>query len=185
VSTFIQLIIISISLAMDSLSVSIAGGATSQKANIKQALRIASFFGIFQAGMPLIGMLIGQLLITFIANIDHWIAFALLSILGIKMIKESLEKTNEKTNNLLQTKTLILLSIATSIDALVVGITLSLLQISLLISISLIGMVTFVLCFFGFLFGKQLGAYFGKRIEILGGVALIAIGIKILLEHLS
>lgn len=185
-NTFFEIFLISISLALDSLAVSIAGGAQAQKSKIIHAVKVAAFFGVFQAAMPLLGWLIGEMLKDEIVAIDHWVAFVLLAGIGIKMIHESVTASpNDKKRNLLNTKTLIMLSIATSIDAFVVGITLGLLTIPLLLSISIIGIVTFILCFFGFLFGNRLGKLFGKRIEILGGLVLIAIGIKILLSHLT
>lgn len=181
-TTFFPIILISISLALDSLAVSIAGGANAQKSKILHAIKVAAFFGAFQAGMPLLGWIIGETIKDEIVQIDNWIAFFLLSGIGIKMIHESLtHNSDEEKKDILNNKTLILLSIATSIDALVVGITLGLLPVPLLLSISIIGIVTFILCFFGFLFGNKLGKLFGKRIEIIGGLVLIAIGIKILL----
>jgi len=134
--------------------------------------------------MPVIGWLIGEVLRGFITGIDHWIAFGLLGIIGVKMIQDSLSSDTGEKKNILEIKTLFLLAIATSIDALVVGITLSLIKIPFILSISIIGLVTFVVCFLGFLFGEKLGSRFGKRIEILGGLVLIGIGTKILLEHL-
>lgn len=182
---FIQIVIIALSLALDSFSVSIAGGIKSQTSKISHALKVAAFFGIFQAFMPIIGWLIGETMKNFITAIGHWVAFFLLGIIGIKMIKEALDKDSEVKKNILNTKTLLLLSIATSIDALIVGITLNLLDIPFLISIATIGIVTFILCFFGFLFGRELSTSFGKKTEIAGGIALITIGLKILVENLT
>lgn len=181
-SSLIQLIIISISVAMDALSVSIAGGIKSPKVKMIHAAKVAGFFGIFQAIMPLIGWFIGEVLSIYLAALTNWIAFVLLSIIGIKMIKESLSP-HENVKDLLNNKTLTLLAFATSLDALVVGITLGLLKIPFLLSISVIGIITFLLCFIGYLFGSALGNRFGKRIEIAGGIILIIIGIKILLEN--
>jgi putative Mn2+ efflux pump MntP len=178
------IILISLGLALDSFSVSIAGGIKSQKARTTDAIKVSAFFGSFQALMPVIGWLIAEASKNFISAIDHWIAFILLVAIGIKMIVESFSSNNDNKKDLLETKTLLLLAIATSIDALVVGITLNLLKTPFLISISTIGLVTFALSFLGFLFGKRLGKLFGKRIEILGGLVLILIGIKILIEHL-
>ncbi len=182
-ASYIQIFIIAVSLAMDALSVSIAGGLKSQTARTKNALKVAAFFGGFQALMPLIGWLVGELLAGFVSQYAHWIAFLLLTILGIKMIKESFENESGLTNNILDNKTLTLLAIATSIDALIVGITLSLLQTPIIISVTIIGLVTFILCFLGFQFGTLLGEKFGKRVEIFGGIVLIHIGFKILLEN--
>ncbi len=169
---------------MDSFSVSIAGGMKSQTAKVSHAVKVAAFFGIFQAFMPIIGWLIGEAMKGLVTAIDHWVAFILLGIIGIKMILEALNNNGEEKKEIHNTKTLLLLAIATSIDALIVGITLSLLKIPFLVSIFTIGIVTFILSFLGFLFGKQLGELFGKKVEIFGGVALILIGLKILIEHL-
>jgi putative Mn2+ efflux pump MntP len=183
-TSLVQIFIIAVSLAMDALSVSIAGGIESKKAQVKDAIKVAAFFGLFQAGMPLIGWYIGEVLSTVVAATAHWIAFILLTVIGVKMIKESFNHDEHESKNILGTKTLIILSIATSIDALVVGITLGLFNIPLLLSITIIGIVTFIFCFFGYLFGNRLGKIFGKRIEIVGGITLIAIGFKILIENL-
>jgi manganese efflux pump family protein len=179
-----QLLLVSFGLAMDAVSVSIAGGIRSQKSKIIHAFKIAAFFGIFQAVMPIFGWLIGEAAKGFIGSIDHWVAFILLGIIGIKMIREALSSVGTEKRNIFDTKVLLMLSIATSIDAFVVGITLNLLRTPFLVSIIMIGIVTFFLSFIGFLFGKQLGILFGKKVEIFGGVALILIGLKILIEHL-
>lgn len=179
----LQIFFIAVSLSLDAFSVSIAGGIKSRDAKIVHALKIAAFFGIFQAVMPIIGWLVGGALAGRVDSIDHWIAFVLLSGIGINMLWEtSKEKTNHK--NIIDTKILFLLAVATSIDAFVVGITLPLLKIPLLLSVIIIGSVTFVSSFFGFLFGKKLGLVLDKKVELIAGVALILIGLKILLEHL-
>jgi putative Mn2+ efflux pump MntP len=180
----LEIFFISLGLAMDAVSVSIAGGMKSQKAKIIHALKVAAFFGIFQAVMPVFGWLIGEATKGFISGIDHWVAFILLGIIGIKMIWEALNDSKMEKGNIFDTKTLLILSVATSIDALIVGITLNLLKTPFLISIAMIGTITFVLSFLGFLFGKQLGIFFGKKVGALGGIALILIGLKILIEHL-
>lgn len=178
-----QILLMSFSLAMDAFSVSIVGGMKSQTAKIVQALKVAVFFGTFQAVMPLIGWSIGEATKSFIDAVDHWVAFILLGIIGIKMIHEASSDNDEK-KNILNTRTLLMLAIATSIDALIVGITLSFFNIPLFISVGAIGIVTFILSFIGFLFGRQIGVLFGRRVEILGGIVLIIIGLKILIEHL-
>lgn len=183
-TNILQIILISISLAMDAFSVSIAGGMKSQASKVTHALKVAVFFGAFQALMPCIGWLIGEVMKGFIMAIDHWVAFILLGIIGIKMIHEALQSNDIEKTQIFKTKVLFMLAIATSIDALIVGITLSLLKIPFLISIGTIGIITFVLSFLGFLFGRQIGGIFGKKVEILGGVVLIIIGFKILIEHL-
>lgn len=181
-SAFINIFLIAFSLALDSLSVSIAGGMRSQKSKATHALKIAFFFGIFQAGMPILGWMLGELLLDTLTIAGPWIAFVLLGAIGLKMIYESIHEAHESKKDILDTKTLTALAIATSIDALVIGVTLPLLQIPFPLAILTIGLVTFVLCFLGFLFGKKLGTAFGKRVEIIGGLVLIGIGVKILLE---
>lgn len=181
----LPVILIAISLSLDSVSVSVASGLKIKQPKIQQALKIALFFGAFQAIMPIIGWFIGANIDSAIVKYDHWIAFALLSLIGVKMVYESFDHTEEKERtNLLNNRTLIALSIATSIDALIIGVTLGLINVPLLFSAFIIGIVTFVFCFFGFLLGKKLGSFFESRVEIIGGIALIALGIKILVEHL-
>jgi len=169
---------------MDSFSVSIAAGITAKKARLFYALKVAVFFGFFQAFMPLIGWMVGGFARNIITNIDHWIAFFLLSGIGAKMISQSFKEKEKGVINFLDNKTLLMLAVATSIDALVVGISFEFIKTPVLTSIIIIGVVTLVLCIFGFLFGGKLGSFVKKRIEILGGLALIGIGLKILLEHL-
>ncbi|MDO8673751.1 MAG: manganese efflux pump MntP family protein, partial [Dehalococcoidia bacterium] len=121
----------------------------SQGARLAHALKVAAFFGIFQTAMPVIGWFAGEAMKAFITGIDHWIAFGLLAAIGIKMIREAFGANRDARGNILETKTLIMLSVATSIDALVVGITLNLINIPFVISISIIGLVTFIICFLG------------------------------------
>jgi putative Mn2+ efflux pump MntP len=182
-SSFFQLFLISVSLALDAFSVSVAGGIKSQKAKKLHAAKVAAFFGFFQAAMPLAGWIIGEVLSVLISATAHWIAFGLLTFIGIKMIREALSDNESDKKDILDNKTLTLLAIATSIDALIVGITLNLLKLPLLFSVSIIGITTFVLSFFGYMFGNHIGKLFGKRVEVIGGIALIAIGLKILIDH--
>ncbi|MBI2338323.1 manganese efflux pump [Candidatus Daviesbacteria bacterium] len=182
---FFQILLISFGLAMDSFSASIAGGMKSQKAKISLTFKVALFFGTFQAVMPVGGWLVGELLDNFITSVDHWVAFILLGGIGIKMIHEALSNHEKEIKTVLNTKTLFMLSLATSIDAFIVGITLRLINLPFFISVTTIGIVTFSLSFVGFLTGRKIGVLLGKKVEILGGAVLIIIGIKILLEHLS
>jgi len=181
----ITIIIIAIGLAMDAFAVSVVSGAAYKQLKIKHALRIAVFFGGFQAIMPLIGFLAGLSVKEYIADYDHWVAFALLTAIGAKMIYESTKikpaHQNSEPMNLL---VLLALSVATSIDALAVGITLSLLRISIAVAAIIIGLVTFVLSYIGVYIGKNFGHFFESKIEALGGLILIAIACKILLDHL-
>lgn len=179
----LQILFISFSLAMDAFGVSIAGGIKSKNPKIAHAVKVAAFFGLFQAAMPIIGWLIGQGAKDIITLAGHWIAFILLGFIGIKMIREASD-ANKVQGHIHHTGTLLMLSVATSIDALIIGVTLSFIKIPFLISITVISIVTFILSFSGFLFGRQLGYFFGRKIEIFGGLALIVIGFKILIENL-
>ena len=184
--SIIEIVVISIALAMDAFSVSIASGSLYAKPKIEHAFRMAFAFGLFQAVMPVLGWLAGVKLKNFIGNFDHWAAFILLSFIGVKMIYEAVKiKQAQKKNNPINTATLLLLALATSIDAFAVGITFSfLLASSLALAVIIIGVITFGFSFSGFYIGKTLGHFFENRIEILGGAILIAIGTKILIQHL-
>lgn len=182
----LTILFIALGLSMDAFAVSIANGFTIKQLRIDHALRIAVFFGLFQAIMPVIGWSAGIGLRDLIAMIDHWIAFGLLSIIGIKMILESREiKQEEEGKSPLTIYTLLLLSLATSIDALAVGFSLSLLSISIISPAIIIGLVTFLLSFAGVFIGKKFGHFLESKIEMAGGIILIAIGVKILIEHLG
>ena len=177
----IQIIMIGISLAMDAFAVSICKGLTIKKNIIPKAIKIAIYFGLFQAIMPLIGYYFGILIKDYIEAIDHWIAFISLSIIGYSMIKEEPEKYDEK----IDWKTLLVLAIATSIDALVVGITFAFEEVEILPTITVIGLITFVICMVGVLLGKKVGQKLERIANIAGGLILIGIGLKTLLEHLG
>ena len=180
--SFINVLVIAISLSLDALAVSIAGGVKARKAVLRDALKVGLFFGGFQAGMPLLGYLLGNAFKGAVDSASGWIAFVLLALIGLNMIRNALSARDddEDAKDMLKTRTLLALAVATSIDALVVGVTLSLAGLPLLVSIIVIGIVTFVISIAGFLFGKRLGNLFGEKVEILGGIALIAIGIKLL-----
>ena len=181
----LTIVIIAIGLAMDAFAVSIVSGAAYKQLHIKHALRLALFFGGFQAFMPLIGFLAGLTVKQHIANYDHWVAFALLTAVGAKMIYESTKiKPADENSQPFNIPVLLALSVATSIDALAVGITLSLLRIPIVTAAVIIGLVTFALSYIGVFIGKNFGHFFESKIEALGGIILIAIGFKILLEHL-
>jgi len=182
----IELLIISIGLAMDATAIAVCKGLNMKKINCKYGIILAVFFGIFQAGMTAIGWVLGKQFEQYIVIIDHWIAFVLLSIIGIKMILESLKKEKEETEETkIDIKEMLILAIATSIDALAIGITFSFLQVNILIATSLIGIVTLVLSFLGVILGYKFGAKHKAKAELIGGIVLILIGIKILIEHLS
>lgn len=170
---------------MDAFAVSITSGLTIKHLKINHALRIALFFGLFQAVMPIIGWLAGFSLRDYISNIDHWIAFGLLSMIGLKMIFESFKmSSDEKEIDPLNIYILLMLSIATSVDALAVGLSLSILRVSIVTPAIIIGIITFILSLIGVFIGDRFGHFFEKKIEILGGLILIGIGLKILIEHL-
>ena len=180
------IVLIAVGLAMDAFAVSIVTGSVYQELRIKHALRMALFFGAFQAVMPLVGSLAGLGLKGHVEAWDHWIAFGLLAFVGGKMIFEAFEiKSAEKNLDPSNLLILLTLSIATSIDALAVGFTLSLLTTSLTLAVSIIGLITFGLSYLGVSIGKRFGHFFEAKIEVLGGLILIGIGVKILVEHLS
>ncbi len=180
----LELVFIAFGLAMDAFAVSIASGVVIKDLRVSQALRIAIFFGAFQALMPVVGWFSGVGLKGFIAGIDHWIVFTILNFIGIKMIYEAAKMNLDSKENVLGLYTLLVLSIATSIDALAVGITFAFLNISIIIPVIVIGIITFVLSLFGVFIGNHIGHFFERKIEMAGGIILICIGIKILLEHL-
>ena len=181
----VSIIFIAFGLAMDAFAVSVFSGITIKNLKIKNAFKIALFFGLFQAFMPIIGWLSGVSLKNYISGIDHWIAFTILFVIGIKMIYESFKiKPDDKKINPLAVYTLLILSVATSIDALAVGISFAFLKIAIITPVIVIGVITFLLSFIGVLIGDKGGHFFENRIEIAGGIILIGIGTKILLEHL-
>lgn len=181
----ITIIIIALALAMDAFAVSIVSGTAYRKLKVKHALRMALSFGAFQAFMPLIGSLAGLTIRDRIAEYDHWVAFGLLAAVGGKMIYESFKISPPgKNSNPANVVVLLFLSIATSIDALAVGITLSFLQVSIALAVTIIGLITFVLSYLGVYIGKKVGHFFEGQIEAIGGLVLIALGIKILIEHM-
>lgn len=176
---FISIIFLAIGLAMDAFSISITRGLT-LKCDIKYALIISIFFGGFQALMPVLGWLSGIQLQNIVSTLAPWIAFILLLCIGFKMIYESF-KTDEDVCNVFSWKELLILSIATSIDAFAVGITFAILNTPIITPIIVIGLITFILSFIGVYIGKNIGHLFENKIEIIGGIILIAIGFKILL----
>jgi manganese efflux pump family protein len=179
------IILIAFSLAMDCFAVSITGGALVVKPRLKNALKIGAFFGLFQSIMPLIGWALGYGFRNLISRFDHWIAFGLLFAIGVKMIYESFRKdTDKKKKDILNNYTLFLLAIATSIDALIVGMSFAFIDVPLIYSILIIGAFAFLLSVIGYFIGNKVGNFIKSKIEIVGGVILIGIGIKILVEHL-
>jgi len=181
--TFLNILFIAIALSFDAMAVSAVSGARDIHISLKKALKISFFFGFFQLFMPIIGWTIGVGLEKLINKFDHWVAFLLLIGVGIKMIIESFKPKKEKKdiNNL---KILFLLAIATSIDALVVGLTFGLMPINIIFAVGVIGTTTFLLSLISVYIGKKCGETWSNKTEIVGGLILIAIGIKILISHL-
>ena len=178
------IILTSFSLAMDAFAVSVCKGIAMKKMDWKKAAIIGLYFGGFQALMPLIGYLLGVNFFELVKSVDHWIAFILLGIIGGKMIKESFGE-EENISDDVNFKSMIVLAIATSIDALVVGITFAFLKVDIVFAVSMIGILTFVLSVFGTKIGNRFGSKYGKKAEFAGGIILILLGLKILLEHLG
>lgn len=177
------LLLIAVALAMDACAVSMSAGATLKRDIGYYAVRAALFFGIFQGGMPIIGYLIGEAGSEVIAPYDHWIAFILLSVIGGKMCYESLRGgESEREAGIVPLPTLLLLSIAISIDALAVGVTFALLETPIVTAALVIGVVTFFASLAGVWAGRRFGCYLGEKVEVIGGVILIGIGVKILVE---
>ena len=181
----IELILLSIGLAMDAFAVSICKGISMKKMNWKKACIIGLWFGGFQALMPTIGYFLGTAFESFVTRIDHWIAFVLLVIIGGKMIKEAFSKEKEDNDDDVSFKKMLFLAIATSIDALAVGITFAFFNVNVVLAIVLIGLVSFVLSVLGTKVGNRFGDKYEKKAEFIGGLILVLLGVKILLEHLN
>lgn len=183
---FIELLLIAVGLSMDAFAVSLCKGLNMRKLNYRHAAVIALFFGGFQALMPLIGWFLGSQFEQYITSFDHWIAFGLLAFIGGKMIYDSTKDEEEdKQSSRLDFKELLIMAVATSIDALAVGITFAFLGTDIVPAVTLIGCVTFVISFAGVALGNHFGAKYKSRAELAGGVVLVLIGLKILLEHLG
>jgi putative Mn2+ efflux pump MntP len=183
--TFVELLLIAIGLSMDAFSVSICKGLTTKKFSWRMALLCGLWFGFFQALMPVIGYFLGAQFQELIEAYDHWIAFGLLFLIGANMIREALSKKEESANGDLDVKTMFLLAIATSIDALAVGVSFACIQVKLWSSVLIIGITTFLFSVLGVKIGNVFGSKYEKSAGIIGGIILILIGLKILLEHLG
>lgn len=180
------LFITAVGLSMDAFAVSICKGLAMKKLSLKKALIIGLWFGGFQALMPTAGYLLGTRFEQYVTAIDHWIAFILLGLIGANMVKEALSKEDEnEANDSVDVKTMFLLAIATSIDALAVGVTYAFLRVSIIPAVSFIGTITFLLSAAGVKVGNVFGMKYKSRAELAGGVILILMGLKILLEHLG
>ena len=184
--TVIELILISIGLAADAFAVSVCKGLSVGRAKARHYFLIGLWFGGFQALMPLVGYYLGSALEKYVTAVDHWIAFVLLLAIGLNMIKESMSEDEDSENASFSVKTMFLMAAATSIDALAVGITFALLPgIKITAAVLFIGVVTFIFSAAGVRIGNVFGAKYKSKAELAGGVILILIGVKILLEHLE
>ena len=181
----LEIILIAIGLAMDAFAVSICKGLSMKKMSWKKALIVGTYFGVFQGIMPVIGYFLGSTFESLVTKIDHWIAFGLLVFIGINMLKEAFAKDEENQNDSVDFKTMVVLAIATSIDALAVGITFAFLQTNILLAALCIGIITFGVCVIGVKIGNKFGDKYERKAETVGGLILIFMGIKILLEHLG
>lgn len=181
----VELFLIAVSLSMDAFAVALCKGLSMKRLHIRSAVIIALFFGGFQAAMPLAGWLLGKQFARYITTVDHWIAFGLLALIGGKMIHEALmpEECPAGSGEVIRVRELVMLSVATSIDALAVGITFAFLQVRILPAVLFIGIITFGLSFAGVCAGHRFGSRIRQKAELGGGIILIGIGLKILLEH--
>ena len=176
---------LALALSMDAFAVSVCKGLAMPKCTFKKAAIVGLWFGGFQALMPAIGYILGAQFQEAIASIDHWIAFVLLALIGGNMIHEALDNDEEEADASLDVKTMFLLAVATSIDALAIGITFAFLKVSIIPAVCFIGIVTFIISFAGVKIGNVFGARYKNKAEIVGGIILILLGLKILLEHLG
>jgi len=183
---FLSIFLIAIALSADCFAVALGGSISMRTLSHLQVFRVSLAFGLFQALMPVLGWLVGQAVVEIIADYDHWVAFILLAIVGGRMIWESFRagETCSKNTDITKGFLLLTLSVATSIDALVVGLSFAFLEISILTASLTIGIVALVVTAIGFLMGRKLGSLIGRRAEAVGGAVLIGIGLRILLTHI-
>ena len=186
--SFISIFLIALALSMDAFSVAMAIGAAGRGHSSITVIRLATAFGVFQFVMPILGWLLGKTVVSYISDYDHWIAFGLLLIVGLRMIKEYFDKDEkERTKDPTKGWSLLILSIATSIDALAVGVSFAfkdIFDINIYYASAVIGIVCFIITALGMIFGKALSRILGRKAVLLGGIVLIAIGIKIVVEHM-
>lgn len=181
--SFLELLLIAVGLSMDAFAVSICKGLSLKRLKVRHAALVGLYFGGFQALMPMIGWALGYRFERVIASVDHWVAFFLLAVIGVGMIRESRE--SEELNDDLSFRTMVILAVATSIDALAVGVTFAFLRVRILPAAGLIGVTTFLLSGLGVYIGHVFGLKYKAKAELAGGIILILIGLKILLEHLG
>lgn len=183
--TLFSLFLIAVGLSMDAFAVSVCKGLAMRQMSWKNALITGLYFGGFQALMPSLGYLLGVNFKNAITSIDHWIAFILLCIIGINMIREALSKEEEECpSDDMSVRTMMMLSVATSIDALAIGVTFAFLDVQIVPAVSFIGCTTFLLSFVGVKVGNTFGTRYKSKAELVGGIILIGMGLKILIEHL-
>ena len=182
--SYLELFVIAVGLSMDAFAVSICKGLSVRRLKPRHNLICGLYFGGFQALMPVIGWLLGRQFESLIKSIDHWIAFALLVLIGANMIREAVKNEEENLNDSFSPKTMLPLAVATSIDALAVGVTFAFLDVSIVPAVSMIGATTFILSAVGVKIGNVCGAKYKSKAELVGGIVLIAMGVKILIEHL-
>ncbi len=180
----VELIVIAIGLAMDAFAVSLGKGLTVRHVAVHHALKAGVWFGGFQALMPIVGYALGYSFTDIVASIDHWIAFGLLALIGLNMIREAVWGDDEAQDADFGPRTMFVMAVATSIDALAVGVTMAFLNVNIVLAATVIGVITLLLSAWGVYLGSRVGDRLGSRVGILGGVILIALGIKILVEHL-
>ena len=181
--TYFELFVIAVGLSMDAFAVSICKGLSVQKLKPRHAVIAGAYFGGFQALMPVVGWLLGRQFESLIKSIDHWIAFVLLALIGANMIREAVKNEEENLNDSFSPRTMLPLAVATSIDALAVGVTFAFLDVDIVPAVSMIGVTTFVLSAVGVKIGNVFGAKYKSKAELVGGIVLVVMGIKILIEH--
>jgi putative Mn2+ efflux pump MntP len=183
---FVSILLIAIGMAMDAFAVSLGIGTTRQASLPRPIFRLSFHFGLFQFFMPILGWLAGSTIAPLISQFDHWVAMGLLTFVGVRMIRSGLNPESETyRSDPSRGGTLVMLSVATSIDAFAIGLSLAMLQVNILCPSVVIGIVTAGLSLIGLLIGHRLGTKFGKRMEMLGGMILIGIGLRILITHLT
>jgi putative Mn2+ efflux pump MntP len=181
----IEIVMVALGLAMDAFAVSIGAGTNGNVRGPRPVFRLSFHFGLFQALMPIIGWLVGTRVAGYISGIDHWVAMALLAFVGVRMIRSGLSKDcDECPPDPSRGGTLVMLSVATSIDALAVGLSLAMLRTNIFYPAAVIGIITGSLSLLGVLLGRRLGGMFGKRMEVLGGLILNSIGVRVVLAHI-
>ena len=179
-----ELFILAVGLSMDAMAVAICKGLSVPGLRLRHAIITGLYFGGFQALMPVLGWLLGRQFEALIKNVDHWIAFVLLALIGANMIREAVKNEEENLNDSFSPKTMLPLAVATSIDALAVGVTFAFLDVMIVPAVSIIGVTTFIFSAAGVKIGNVFGAKYKSKAELVGGIVLVAMGIKILIEHL-